>query len=118
MSFGFEDLPHCKKSVYYIEDIAVNPEYRKNGIGKILIDKTINSVKNSFTDVFLTGEVLAENFYKKLGFCHLDSNNPAQKTVIDNLAKIRTDYPNYVMFLTKPIQQNKPRWFDVFSDKV
>lgn len=118
LSFGLEDLPYCKKSVYYIEDIAVNPDYRKNGIGKILIDKTINSVKKSFTDVFLTGEVLAENFYNKLGFTHLDSNNPAQKCVIDNLAIVREDYPDFVSFLTKPIQKDKPRWYEVLSAKL
>jgi len=118
LSFGFEDVPGCKKSVYYIEDLAVNPKYRKNGIGKVLIEKTLDSVKNVFTDAFLTGEVLAEGFYKRLGFNHLNPADAAQKSVIDYLAKIREDFPNYVSFLTKPLQQSKPRWYNTLDGKL
>lgn len=117
LSFGFEDVPNCKNSVYYIEDLAVNPEYRENGIGRVLINKTLDSVKYKFADVFLTGEVLAEGFYKRLGFNHLNPADKSQRALIAYIAKIRTDYPTYVHFLTKPLQEDKPRWFENFFGK-
>lgn len=111
MSFGFDEVPTGKKSVCCIESLAVNKLYRGEGLGKVLVNKTLSSAKKTFTDVFLVGENLAEGFYKKLGFKHLDSNDKAQKTVINFIAQDRWDYPDYVSFLTKPLQESKPRWY-------
>lgn len=111
MSFGFDEAPACQKSVCYIENLAVNKRYRGEGLGKIFVNKTLEAVQRTFTDVFLIGELLAEGFYKKLGFVRLDANDKAQKTVIDFIAQDRYDYPKYVSFLTKPLQENKPRWY-------
>ena len=51
MSFGFDEAPGCRKSTCYIESIGINKKYRGEGLGKILINKTISSAKKNFTDV-------------------------------------------------------------------
>ena len=118
MSFGLDDAPGCKKSTCYIESIGINKKYRGEGLGKILINKTLSSAKKSFTDVFLTGENLALGFYEKLGFKHLDPKDKVQKTVIDFIAQDRDDYPKYVSFLTKPLQPDKQRWYVNAAKKI
>ena len=41
----------------------------------------------------------------------LDSKH--QKPIIDEIAKFGEGYPDYATLMTKAIQPNKPRWFDV-----
>lgn len=109
-AYGFEDVPGCKDSVYYIDSLCVNPKYRGAKIGKTLLDKTIENVKDKFTDVFLTGAKKSMGFYNKMGFSELLPDNSAQKDVIDYIAIDRYDYPNYISLMTKPIQKNQPNW--------
>ena len=57
----------------YITNVAVFPEYRKNGFGEALIKKLIETVKKENAD-FITLEVRksntsAINLYEKCGFC-------------------------------------------------
>lgn len=118
MSFGLDNVPTSEHTTCYIESIAVNPKYRGLHIGKILLDKTLKSAQKAFTDVFLTGQVQAEGFYKKLGFQHLTPQDRMQRTVIDFIAEERDDYPEYVSFLTKPLQIDKPRWYEAASKEI
>ncbi len=118
MSFGFDDVPTCEKSVCYIESLGINPKYRGAGVGKLMVEKTLESAKNIFTDAYLASENLALGFYKKLGFKKLNPAYEAQKTIIDFIALDRADYPEYVSLLTKPLQQNKPRWYKVAADFI
>lgn len=111
LAFGYDDVPNAEKSVYYIDSLAVNPRFRGHNIGKVLLNKTIQSVQNKFSDVFLVGENMALGFYKKLGFEHLNSGVSAQKTVIDFIAQDKFSYPKYVSFLTKPLKQDEQRWY-------
>lgn len=111
LAFGYDDVPNAEKSVYYIDSLAVNPRFRGYNIGRILLAKTLESVQNKFSDVFLIGENMALGFYKKLGFKHLNSNDAVQKTVIDFVAQDNFCYPKYVSFLTKPLKIHEPRWY-------
>ncbi len=57
----------------YITNVAVFPEYRKNGFGEALIKMLVETVKNENAD-FITLEVRKSNasaikLYEKCGFC-------------------------------------------------
>jgi len=49
-----------------INNIVVDPEYRRNGIGKILIHKILDSSKQ--VTYMLRGSITNEKFYRYLGF--------------------------------------------------
>lgn len=116
LGFPFDTIPACENSLYYIEDIAVGENFRGCGIGKILLNKSLESIKNKFTDVLLTNTRQVENFYKRLGFKNLDSGDNVQKTVLDFLAQDRYDYPRYVNFMTKSLHKDEQGWFlDAFK---
>ena len=68
LSYGYDKVPNVKEKVCYIDSVAINPAYRGFNLGKIMIEKTLESAKNKFSDVFLTGDRVASNFYEKLGF--------------------------------------------------
>lgn len=116
MSYGLDDVPFCKDRVCYIESISVNDKYKGLGVGRALVEKTLESAKNAFTDVFLAGEHAAAGFYKKLGFKNLEVTDKAQRNAIDFIALSRDDYPQYVSLLTKPLQEEKPRWYDAIFE--
>ena len=99
----------------YIDSIAVAKTYRGNHIGQQLMNNTISSTKNRYTDTFLVAYNESEPFYKKQGFTHLTPGHNGQKKIIKSLARIRPDFPEYSSFLTKPIDESKPRWFDRFK---
>lgn len=55
--------------IYYILDVMVDPEYRKQGIGKQLLDLTVNDCKkDGFIKIFLTAIPGSESFYQQFGF--------------------------------------------------
>ena len=112
LSYGYDRIPNTKGLVCYIDSIAINPVFRGLKIGKMLIEKTLESAQNSFTDAFLTGDRSAYGFYKKLGFEPLSDSIKGQKEVIDFLSKRRNDYPKYIEFFTKPLQNSEKRWYD------
>ena len=99
----------------YIDSIAVDKVYRGNHIGNQLMKNVINSTKNRYTDVFLVSYKESETFYKKQGFTPLNPEHKGQKKIIKSLAKERLDYPEYASFLTKTIDESKPRWFQKFK---
>lgn len=113
LSFGCDDVPGAKYNTLYIDSLAVNKKYRGNNIAKIMLEKSIETGRHIFTDVFLTGEKVADGFYKKLGFRDLTPDNPNEAKIINHVAKQRQDYPKYTSFLTKPIQEKRPRWYDI-----
>ncbi len=61
---------------------------------------------------------MAEGFYKKLGFSHLNPNDKTQNTVINFIAEDVSDYPKYLSFMTKPLQLNKQRWYIDAAEKI
>lgn len=111
LSYGFDEVPGARNTTLYIDSIAVDEKYRGLGIGKILLEKSVEAGKEFFTDIFLHGEKLAGGFYEKLGFKQLNPKNTVQRKVINYLAMDRFDYPEYIYLFTKPLQENKPRWY-------
>lgn len=116
LSYAYYSLPKASKNVCYVDSLAVNEKYRNNGIAKKLLDKTEEINKKTFTDIFLTGEILAKGFYEKLGFSELDKNDSGQRFVIDLLDYERGDEMDYLIPFNKPIQENKPRWYTLFEN--
>ena len=113
LSSPYYEVPQSNKNTLWIDSLAVNDMYRKEHIASELLNTTLNVNKNSFTDAFLTGTIFAKGFYKRLGFKPLDRRNKAQKTVYDYLKSKRYDIPKYVIPFTKPLQKDKPRWYEV-----
>ncbi len=115
LSYTYDLLPEGYNTVCYVDSLAVNDEYRRNGIAKTLLDKTEEINKNIFTDIFLTGEVLARKFYEKIGYSKLDEKDPAQRFYINYLNNERGAEMKYLIPFNKPLQKDKPRWFSIFG---
>ena len=115
LSYGYDRIPESKNLVYYIDSIAVNPAYRGFNVGRILLEKTLESAKHKFTDAFLTGDKEVSRFYEKMGFRPLNSSIESEKKIIGYIAHRRTDYPNYIDIFNRPLQESKARWFDIIT---
>ena len=112
ISTPYFEVPECLNTTLWIDSLAVNKKYRNARIASELLNKTIESNKETFTDVFLTGTISAKKFYEKMGFKILNKAHSAQKTVYDFLRNKRYDIPKYVLPFTKPIQNKKTRWYE------
>ena len=113
LSYGFDQIPFFKDKVCYIDSIAVNPAYRGYDIGKLLLLKSLESAQNKFEDAFLIGERLAFGFYSKLGFKPMNKQHEGQALIINSLSCCHNDYPKYVEFFTKSLNDNKKRWYEL-----
>lgn len=83
----------------YLDLIAVDKNYRKNNVGRNLIEKIFETTKGRYEDCLLVAYNESVPFYKKLGFKNLPQNN----NITENLAKHRIDYPEYASFLIKKL---------------
>lgn len=59
--------------IFYIQDVCVKPEFQRKGIGKLIVEKLCdyiknNSIPNSRVTVGLMAAKGKEGFYQKLGF--------------------------------------------------
>lgn len=59
--------------IFYIQDVCVKPEFQRKGIGKLIVEKLLdyiknNSIPNSRVTVGLMAAKDKEGFYQKLGF--------------------------------------------------
>lgn len=89
----------------YIDSIAVAPEFRHSKLGKLMLNKVIDSSKNRFTDAFLVAYRESQPFYEQMGFNSLNHyNKESERFVIEEMAKERIDYPEYAEFMTKKLQ--------------
>ena len=111
LSYGYKSVPGANDKVCYIDSIAVNQQYRGFKLGELLINKTLESAQKVFTDAFLTGDKVACGFYEKLGFKSLDRKDSAQNTIINYISHRRSDYPEYVDLLTRPLREHSERWY-------
>lgn len=93
-----------------LNGIAVNPDYRKKNIGKVLIEKLTETSKETFSDLFLAAENKAVGFYKTLGFIELDKKNCAQFYIIKSL-KDNFDM-KYTTFMSKPLDETAMRFWN------
>lgn len=78
-----------------------------------MVDKTIDINKETFTDVFLKAINKAVGFYERLGFEKMSPDTPSKKVVVERIAKFGEGYPDYATLMTKPIQENKTRWYEL-----
>ena len=65
---------------WYIQDMAVLPEYQGRGIGKNIVERLLqhvyqNTLDGSFTTVGLMAAQGKEGFYEKLGFKAMPDDN-------------------------------------------
>lgn len=60
---------------WYIQDVAVLPEYQRKGIGSAIVERLISHAQGSLTvpwaSIGLTARKGKEPFYEKLGFTRL-----------------------------------------------
>lgn len=90
----------------YIDSIAVDPVYRKQGIGKLLMEKAISCSKDIYTDSFLASDNMAVAFQERNGYKALDYSNPLERKIIDKINATRGDYPEYITFMHKKLKDN------------
>jgi len=112
----FDEEPLYDDKICFLNALVVDKEYRKNNVGKILMDKAINCSKEIYDDIFVSAEALAQNFYIKQGYRHLDYDNPFEKYVIEEM-NINDDYPEYIKYMTKKIKKNDENGFIRLYDK-
>ena len=118
LSYGYDRMPNANDKACYIDSIAVNPAYRGFNVGTVLMEKTLDSAKNNFTDAFLTGDKQASGFYANLGFQALDREDEAQRVIIDYISKRRFDYPKYIDFFNLPLKYDAKRWYEITSKEL
>jgi len=118
LSYGYKDVPTAAKTTCFIDSIAVDGAYRGCRIGENMLKRVLRADKKTFTDVFLTGETKSRGFYDRFGFVELDPFDETQSKVIDFIAMDDDGYPEYVDFLTMPLQNNKPRWYKTASKAI
>lgn len=59
--------------IVYIQDVCIKPKYQRKGLGKLIVEKLLeyiknNGVINSYITVGLMAAKGKEEFYQKLGF--------------------------------------------------
>ena len=59
-------------SIFYLQDILINPDYQRQGIGKILIQDCLDRFQHVRMKVLLTDDRLEQmQFYESLGFTNV-----------------------------------------------
>lgn len=95
----------------YVDSVAVRNEYRKNHVASMLMNKAIDASKGVYTDVFLASDNMAVPFQLKNGYRVMDYNNVPEKAVIDIINKFRGDFPDYITFMDKRLDEKSEPWF-------
>jgi ribosomal protein S18 acetylase RimI-like enzyme len=69
---GFVAVEKADDTLYYMEKLAVLPEYRHSGYGRKLMEFVINHVKNKGGETLSLGMIdkhtILKNWYKEIGF--------------------------------------------------
>lgn len=118
LSYSLSSVKGAKDTTCYVEGLAVDSKYRGCKLGERLLNTTMEANKKTFTDVFLKGEMFAAGFYKRMGFETMTADKPSQADVVKVLAAQGEGYPDYIKFFTKALQNSKPRWFEVVSERL
>ena len=118
LSYGCHEIPNCLDTALYIDSVAVNDEYKKYGVAKEMMKRTLDANKNTFTDSYLTSTTMANEFYEKLGYKKLDPEDEAQKAVLEYVSNHRYGYPEHIMPYTMALQEDKPRWFEKSAEAI
>lgn len=76
-----------KVSIHYLQDIIVNPSYQRKGIGRKLLETTLDNFKNVRTHMILTDDEEKQLlFYSSLGFKNTKNLN---ETPLNTFVKMR-----------------------------
>jgi len=70
---------------FYIQDIIVIPEYRKKGIGRLIMASIDNYIQNNAYNNSFIGLMAADGvkgFYTKFGFAERRDNRPGMSKII------------------------------------
>ena len=74
---GYFSLAKCSDNEWEVNNLAVLPEYRHLGIGKVMVDYAVATVKNYGGNKISIGiieeNILLKNWYLKLGFTHIST---------------------------------------------
>ena len=74
---GFGRIIGDGGTVFYIQDIMVNPSYQKQKIGTLIMEKIMNYINNNCIEGAIIGLIATSglhNFYKKFGFTYNQNN--------------------------------------------
>ena len=69
VSRAITDFAYC----CYLSDLAVDPAYQRQGIGRRLIEETHRAAGAETTTLVLVAAPTAENYYPKIGLKHVPS---------------------------------------------
>lgn len=75
---GFGRIIGDGATVFYIQDIMVNPTYQKQKIATLIMEKIMDYINNNCTEGAIVGIIAIselDNFYKKFGFTYNQNNN-------------------------------------------
>jgi ribosomal protein S18 acetylase RimI-like enzyme len=76
---GFVAIERADETLYYMDKLAVLPEYRHKGYGKKLVEFVFDYVKNSHGGKVALGMIdesaVLKNWYQKLGFQETGTKN-------------------------------------------
>lgn len=117
LTYGYHYIPKGKETTLYVDSIAIDPKLRGLNLARTMLDRIFAAHKNSFNDVFLASTPMATKFYEKLGFTKMTKESASQAVVLNRLDEI-TDYMNCLTPYSKPLQDAKPRWYDVCADAI
>ena len=72
-----EELSNPAGDTYYFRNLAVRKEYRRKGIGKVLVEMHVENARSLGMQHFrFTTAKRAEEYYKRLGFTMIDDYKP------------------------------------------
>lgn len=84
-------VPNTGNSLY-VRNFVVNDEYKRQGVGKSMLETIINASKNSFENVYLHSTKGAIDFYKHLDFKELDKSNTTHNNILKYLKENSQEY--------------------------
>lgn len=93
----------------YIEECMIDSKYRSLGLGKILLEKLMETTKGHFTDVMLLSEDKASVFYKRNGFSDINLENSIIKKFSDCIFANQF-VEEHSTILTKSLDSSHPWW--------
>lgn len=101
---GFSDV-----RTGYIGECMIAPEFRRQGIGKILLDKILQTSKGYFSDIFLESSNESVGFYNKAGFEVLNTSISAIRKINNYILTNRSDR-DYITLMSKSLDPKNPWW--------
>jgi len=116
LTYGNHEIPGTFDSTLYVDSMATNKKYRGQKLAQSMLEASLSANKNTYTDVYLTSANAANPFYEKMGFVKLNPNSLKEKRVLDYIERTRRDYPEHITPYYKPLQLEKPRWYETYVE--